>query len=91
MKAKLPARLHHTAYVTKDLEKTRPFYEDVIGLPLIATWCETDKLFGKERTYCHSSSAWRRRRAGVLPVRRSGGPGRVRAARCRHRRSITSR
>lgn len=49
----LPSRLHHTAYVTKDLEKTRAFYEDVIGLPLVATWCESDELFGKERTYCH--------------------------------------
>jgi len=51
--AKLPSRLHHTAYVTKDLEKTRAFYEDVIGMPLVATWCEKDELFGAERTYCH--------------------------------------
>jgi len=50
---RLPSRLHHTAYVTKDLEATRVFYEDVIGLPLSATWCETDFLFGKDRTYCH--------------------------------------
>lgn len=49
----LPNRLHHTAYVTKDLEKTRKFYEEVIGLPLVATWCEKDLLFGAERTYCH--------------------------------------
>ncbi|OYQ24383.1 glyoxalase [Sandarakinorhabdus cyanobacteriorum] len=48
-----PNRLHHTAYVTKDLEATRAFYEDVIGLPLIATWTEADELFGKLRTYCH--------------------------------------
>ena len=53
MSAKLPSRLHHTAYVTKDLEATRRFYEEVIGLPLVATWCEKDELFGKERTYCH--------------------------------------
>jgi glyoxylase I family protein len=53
MTNKLPARLHHTAYVTKDLEKTRRFYEDVIGLPLVATWCEKDFLFGADRTYCH--------------------------------------
>ena len=51
--AHLPSRLHHTAYVSKDLEATRRFYEDVIGLPLVATWCESDELFGKERTYCH--------------------------------------
>ena len=53
MNAKLPSRLHHTAYVTKDLEATRKFYEDVIGLPLVATWCEVDELFGAKRTYCH--------------------------------------
>jgi catechol 2,3-dioxygenase-like lactoylglutathione lyase family enzyme len=48
-----PTRLHHTAYVSKDLEQTRAFYEDVIGLPLTATWRESDELFGKVRTYCH--------------------------------------
>lgn len=52
-KTRLPTRLHHTAYVTKDLEKTRRFYEDLIGLPLLATWCEADELFGAVRTYCH--------------------------------------
>jgi glyoxylase I family protein len=51
--AKLPSRLHHTAYVSKDLEATRKFYEEVIGLPLLATWCEKDMLFGAERTYAH--------------------------------------
>ena len=49
----LPSRLHHNAYVTNDLEATRIFYEDVIGLPLSACWTETDHLFGKDRTYCH--------------------------------------
>ena len=49
----LPTRLHHTAYVTADMEATRHFYEDLIGLPLVATWCESDELFGKERVYCH--------------------------------------
>jgi catechol 2,3-dioxygenase-like lactoylglutathione lyase family enzyme len=53
MTAKLPSRLHHTAYVAKDLEATRHFYEDVLGFPLVATWCEQEELFGKERTYCH--------------------------------------
>jgi len=51
--AKPPIRLHHTAYVSKNLEATRKFYEDLIGLPLVATWCESDMLFGKERVYCH--------------------------------------
>ncbi len=49
-----PIRLHHNAYVTRDQEKTRRFYEDVIGMPLVATWCESDELFGKVRTYCHT-------------------------------------
>ena len=49
----LPKRLHHTAYVTRDMEATRKFYEEVIGLPLIATWSESDELFGEMRTYCH--------------------------------------
>jgi glyoxylase I family protein len=51
--AKLPSRLHHTAFTSRDLAATRHFYEDIIGLPLVATWCESDMLFGKERTYCH--------------------------------------
>ncbi len=48
-----PLRLHHTAYVTRDLAATRAFYEDLIGLPLVATWTEREDLFGKIRTYCH--------------------------------------
>jgi glyoxylase I family protein len=50
----LPLRLHHNAYVTRDQEKTRQFYEDVIGMPLVATWSESDELFGRVRTYCHT-------------------------------------
>lgn len=46
-------RLHHTAYVTRDMRATCAFYEELIGLPLMATWCESDELFGKMRTYCH--------------------------------------
>lgn len=53
-KKQLPRRLHHTAYVTRDQEATRRFYEDLIGLPLVATWCEKDELFGAERVYCHT-------------------------------------
>ena len=51
---KLPMRLHHNAYVTRDQEKTRQFYEEVVGMPLVATWSESDELFGKVRTYCHT-------------------------------------
>jgi catechol 2,3-dioxygenase-like lactoylglutathione lyase family enzyme len=50
---RLPRRMHHHAYVTRDLAATRTFYEDLIGLPLVATWCESEVLFGKLRTYCH--------------------------------------
>ena len=47
------SRLHHNAYVAKNLEETRAFYEDIIGLPLVATYTEIDELWGKERVYCH--------------------------------------
>jgi len=50
----LVQRLHHTAYVTKDQEATRAFYEDVLGFPLVAAWSEADELFGAERVYCHT-------------------------------------
>lgn len=53
MTSSLPSRLHHTAYVVKDLEATRHFYEDILGFPLVATWCEQEELFGSVRTYCH--------------------------------------
>ena len=42
-------RLHHTAYLTKDQEATRHFYEDILGFPLLATWSEADELFGAVR------------------------------------------
>lgn len=47
-------RLHHHAYVVKDQEATRRFYEDVLGFPLVATWCEVENVRGRERTYCHT-------------------------------------
>ena len=49
----LPSRLHHNAFVSSDLEATRAFYEDTLGIPLSACWTETDHLFGKDRVYCH--------------------------------------
>src|SRR5262245_13818467 len=54
MTTSLAQRLHHTAYVTKDQEGTRAFYEDVLGFPLLATWSEADELFGALRVYCHT-------------------------------------
>lgn len=50
----LAQRLHHNAFVTKDQAATRAFYEDILGFPLIATWAESDELFGAVRTYCHT-------------------------------------
>jgi glyoxylase I family protein len=49
-----PTRMHHYAFVTTDLEKTRSFYEEIIGLPLIATWAEIDHLRDRDRAYCHA-------------------------------------
>ena len=51
----LPARLHHHAFVTTDQEATRKFHEDVVGLPLIATWTEVEHLMGgEEQEFCHT-------------------------------------
>jgi catechol 2,3-dioxygenase-like lactoylglutathione lyase family enzyme len=49
----ISSRLHHNAHVTSDMAAVRAFYEEVIGFPLVATWCEKTALFGKERTYMH--------------------------------------
>ena len=50
----VPVRLHHAAYVCRDLEQTRKFYEDVLGWPLVAAWRECDKVFGEDQLYyCH--------------------------------------
>ena len=49
----IKARLHHNAFVTTEMESLRKFYEEIIGMPLVATWCEQTLLFGKERTYMH--------------------------------------
>jgi len=52
--ASRPLRLHHTAYVTKDQAKTRAFYEDLIGLPLVATWKEQEQGKAGTRSYVHT-------------------------------------
>jgi glyoxylase I family protein len=50
-----PARLHHHAFVTTDQEATRRFYEDVVGVPLVATWTEVEHLMGgEEQEFCHT-------------------------------------
>lgn len=50
-------RMHHLAYVVRDQEATRHFYEDVIGLPLVATWVETGEFAefpGRRIDFCHT-------------------------------------
>ena len=54
--SQLPLRLHHYAFVVRDQEANRRFFEDVLGLPLVATWCE--RVFNEEVqrdvAYCHT-------------------------------------
>jgi catechol 2,3-dioxygenase-like lactoylglutathione lyase family enzyme len=52
-----PQRLHHNARVVKDHEKTRHFYEDVVGMPLVATWAEVGnfpEFPERPISYCHT-------------------------------------
>ena len=51
-----PLRLHHYAWVTRDQETNRRFFEDLIGMPLVATWCERtfNPEAGRELEYCHT-------------------------------------
>ncbi len=51
---KLPTRMHHHAYVVADQEQTRHFYEDIIGLPLRATWVETEHFNGETLVFSHT-------------------------------------
>jgi len=54
--AEPPLRLHHHAFAVRDQEVNRQFLEDVLGIPLVATWCE--RVFrpevGREVDYCHT-------------------------------------
>jgi catechol 2,3-dioxygenase-like lactoylglutathione lyase family enzyme len=52
----LPLRLHHNAYVVKDQEANRHFLEDILGIPLVATWCERNYHpgLGREVDFCHT-------------------------------------
>jgi glyoxylase I family protein len=53
--AALPTRLHHHAFVTTDQEATRQFYEDIVGIPLVATWTEVENLMEQgEQEFCHT-------------------------------------
>ena len=52
----LPQRLHHHAFTVRDQEVNRRFIEDVLGIPLVATWCERTfrKEVGRVIDYCHT-------------------------------------
>ena len=52
----LPLRLHHSAFVVRDQEANRKFFEDVLGMPLVATWCERafNADLQREIAYCHT-------------------------------------
>jgi len=54
--ATLPERLHHYAFVVRDHEVNRKFFEDVLGIPLVATWCERvfNKDLDRDISYCHA-------------------------------------
>lgn len=47
-------RFHHHAFRTDDMEKTRAFYEDILGCPLIGTFVETtDPVTEQPSNYIH--------------------------------------
>ncbi|MED5370216.1 MAG: VOC family protein [Myxococcota bacterium] len=54
-RAKIPVKMfHHHAYRTADMEATRAFYEDILGLPLIGTFVETtDPVTEEPSNYIH--------------------------------------
>jgi catechol 2,3-dioxygenase-like lactoylglutathione lyase family enzyme len=51
-----PERLHHHAFVVRDQEKNRQFFEDLLGIPLTATWCERhfSPWVNREVAFCHT-------------------------------------
>src|ERR1700733_13213901 len=53
---RLPLRLHHNAFVVRDQEANRQFFEDVLGMPLVATWCERtfNRDLQRDVDYCHT-------------------------------------
>src|SRR5262247_1190426 len=52
----LLSRLPHSAFVVKDHEVNRRFFEDLLGIPLVATWCEKNYSaeMQKEIEFCHT-------------------------------------
>ena len=54
--SRLPLRLHHNAFVVRDHERNRQFFEELLGIPLVATWCEHSfsQEMQKEIEFCHT-------------------------------------
>ena len=46
--------LHHDAYRCRDLEETRKFYEDFLGLPLVNAFEITETKSGRATYVLHS-------------------------------------
>ena len=49
-----PKGFHHHSWVVADQERTRAFYEDMLGIPLIAFWIERDVFEGDELVIGHA-------------------------------------
>ncbi|UZE25900.1 VOC family protein [Pseudomonas sp. B21-056] len=48
-------KLHHHAFLAKDMEATRHFYEDILGMPLVGTWVErVNPVTGQPDNYIHT-------------------------------------
>src|SRR5258708_9304188 len=46
--------IHHHAHACWDSEETRHFYEDILGMPLVATVVLEDPLRDDGSRYCHT-------------------------------------
>lgn len=55
-RAKIPVRgFHHHAFRTRDMEATRHFWEDLVGLPMVGTFVETtDPVTEQPSNYIHT-------------------------------------
>jgi catechol 2,3-dioxygenase-like lactoylglutathione lyase family enzyme len=48
-------KLHHHAFRTRDMERTRQFWEDILGMPLVGTFVETvDPVTEQPANYIHT-------------------------------------
>lgn len=54
-KANRVGNLHHHAFLAKDMEATRSFYEDILEMPLVGTWVErVNPVTGQPDNYVHT-------------------------------------